>query len=525
VAFSWLRRVGLFAITVLLIEYVVLPRVLSARADLHLFLDASWLLLLLALALEAASLLSYTGLTRLILPLVTRPRFVDQLRIDLTGLGVSHIVPGGGATAAALRYRLMTEQGVPPEDAASTAAVQSAVAAIGLVGTFLGGLVLMGPRLVSQPGYLLAGLAAAATLVVVGLGLHHLRVSGPPRPAARLDRRTVETAGNGRRSTRALGRLEARFGDAVRATARRVSVLARDPHVRLAVFASAVSNWVFDAASLWVCLRCYGLTLEPGALLAAYGAANLLALLPVTPGGLGIVEGVLVPALTGLGGVGVAPVTLGVLTWRLLEFWIPIPVAGLAYLSLRLSPARAPGDRGHLLSPAEDFRPSAGSPVAGHDGREEVGHMAVEDLLAAQRSDVLDEACVALRRAGSTHYESSGEELTRERLGELFDLVVGGLRDRRLEPVSRYCARVAEDRFESGFGISEVQTAFNVLEESMWRRVVDGVSPTDLPEALGLLSTILGIAKDELARQYVSLAAQRHVPSLDFSALFAGTDR
>jgi len=115
----------------------------------------------------------------------------------------------------------------------------------------------------------------------------------------------------------------------------------RDPRARTAVFANAVCNWVFDAASLWLCLRCYGVSLSPGALLAAYGLANLLALLPVTPGGLGIVEGVLVPALTGLGGVAVGPVTLGVLTWRLLEFWIPIPVAGLTYLSLRLFPARA----------------------------------------------------------------------------------------------------------------------------------------------------------------------------------------
>ena len=59
----------------------------------------------------------------------------------------------------------------------------------------------------------------------------------------------------------------------------------------------------------------------------------------------------------------------------------------------------------------------------------------------------------------------------------------------------------------------------------MWRRVADGVPPADLAEAIGLLSTILGFGKDALARRYVSLATERHVPTLDLSALFDGTER
>jgi len=151
--------------------------------------------------------------------------------------------------------------------------------------------------------------------------------------------------------------------------------------------------------------------------------------------------------------------------------------------------------------------------------------MTVEDLLVSQRADVIDEAAAALRRSGATHYAEAGAEFTRERLVELFDLVVGALKDRDLEQVIRHCEEVAEQRFDAGFGIFEVQTAFNVLEEAMWRHVVDGVVPADLPRAVGLLSTIMGVGKDALARRYVSLAAQRHVPSLDFSRLFAGTDQ
>ncbi len=148
--------------------------------------------------------------------------------------------------------------------------------------------------------------------------------------------------------------------------------------------------------------------------------------------------------------------------------------------------------------------------------------MTVEDLLAQQRAEVLDEAFEGLSRSHPAHYEHSGEKFTRERLAELFDIVVTALRDRQLEPVARYVEAVAEQRFETGFGMAEVQTAFNVMEETIWRRVVAAMRADELAEALGLVGTVLGFAKDVVARRYVSLASQRHVPSLDLTTLFSG---
>jgi hypothetical protein len=62
------------------------------------------------------------------------------------------------------------------------------------------------------------------------------------------------------------------------------------------------------------------------------------------------------------------------------------------------------------------------------------------------------------------------------------------------------------------------------MEETVWRRVVAVMRPDELAEALGLVGTVLGFAKDVLARRYVSLASQRHVPSLDLTALFSGVE-
>jgi len=145
-------------------------------------------------------------------------------------------------------------------------------------------------------------------------------------------------------------------------------------------------------------------------------------------------------------------------------------------------------------------------------------------LLEQLEPNVIDDAWGAVQRAHTVHYEDAGEQLTRQRLTDLYDLVVTAIRDRDLTPVTAYADSVARERFEAGFGISEVQTAFNSLEEATWRRLLVAHPAADVVEAIGLLSTVLGAGKDELARTYVSLAARRHVPSLDLSAMFRGTN-
>lgn len=335
---AWLRRIGLILVALALIEYLAVPQILRASHDVTLLTDAEPWLLVVAFALELCSLASYTALTRVVLPAGVRPGFLDQFRIDLTGLGASHVMPGGGASAAALRFRLMTQWGVPAQAAASTAAVETALVLIGLVATFAGGVALAGTGIVNHPGYAAAGTAAALVLILVGLGMRS--VATHPNRLHRLSTQRLRAPSRvgtvSERARQVIAHLASTVVETARATAGRAVVLIRDPDHRIPLFGWALGNWLFDAASLWVCLRAYGIELHPGALLMAYGAANLLGLLPVTPGGLGIVEGVLIPAVVALGDVSVAPATLGVLTWRLFEFWLPIPVSGLTYLSLRV---------------------------------------------------------------------------------------------------------------------------------------------------------------------------------------------
>ncbi|HEX2704492.1 MAG TPA: hypothetical protein VHM65_01945 [Candidatus Lustribacter sp.] len=144
------------------------------------------------------------------------------------------------------------------------------------------------------------------------------------------------------------------------------------------------------------------------------------------------------------------------------------------------------------------------------------------ERLEAQSSVFVEEAAAALERQGMKHYVDSGAESTRDRMQELMDLLLECLRGKTLLPMVKHAERVANERYRAGFGLEEVQTSFNVMEESLWKHLVHEAPVAELAEDLGLIGTVLGAGKDQLARTYVSLASHHHAPSLDLHALFGG---
>jgi len=104
-------------------------------------------------------------------------------------------------------------------------------------------------------------------------------------------------------------------------------------HWAAAVF-SAAGNIGFDYIALLCALRAIGAQPRPSLVLLAYTAAALLALIPLTPGGLGFVEAGLVGTLT-LAGVNPSDALVATLVYRLVSFWLPIPVGGGAYALFR----------------------------------------------------------------------------------------------------------------------------------------------------------------------------------------------
>jgi uncharacterized protein (TIRG00374 family) len=323
----WVRGTIMVILVLAAVEYGVLPSLVAARHDIDLVRSASVVLLLVAVVLEAASLLCYTGLTRAVLPADAHVGWGTQLAIDLTGYGVSHVVPGGGATAMGLRYGLMTSAGIPRRSVVTATATQTVLSDLFLAVCYLIGAFVAFPEVVQHRSLQVAAAAGLGFFLLVAVAVlvvfrSHSHWSDP-----------IQEAG-----TRLGAWLQPRLA---KAGAELVAFLVDRRRTARAV-AFGMSNWLLDASCLYVCLLAYpGPHLGPEVVLTAYGFANLLGLLPLTPGGLGLVEGSLIPLLIALGGPASGAV-LGVLTWRVFQFWLPVPVAAGCYLWLRLTGRTVP---------------------------------------------------------------------------------------------------------------------------------------------------------------------------------------
>jgi uncharacterized protein (TIRG00374 family) len=326
----WLQWGAGLTAFVFALEYLVLPQIAGARKALHVLGDVKPAYLVLGTVLQILSVVAYAALTRSVLPKHGRPNFWTLLRIDTTTLGISHIVPGGAATASAVRFRLLHVKGVAGPDAALGAAVQGVGSAIVLNVLLWLGLVVSIPLRGFNPLYTTAAVVGAA--LVAGGVIAVIMLTRGQESSVRFVRSVA------RRVPYLSEDTAERY---VRTAAARLRELAKDRRMMVQAVLWATLNWLLDAASLWVFVAAYGYRLELDGLIVAFGLANVVAALPLTPGGLGLVEGVLVPTIVGFGAPrGIA--LLGVVSYRLVNFWLPIPVAGLAYLSLRADSLHLP---------------------------------------------------------------------------------------------------------------------------------------------------------------------------------------
>jgi uncharacterized membrane protein YbhN (UPF0104 family) len=308
-----LRRTVGVLLFFLVVEYLVLPQIAGVRRSASLLAHARLGFLVAGALLEAAAIVAYARLTRNVLPGGSRPDFWTVLRIDLATLSVSHLVPGGAAAGSTLGYRLLGQAGVEGGETAFALATQGIGSAVVLNIVLWIGLLVSIPLRGFNPLYGTAAVVGA--FLIGGFGVLVLLLMKGEARAARI----------------------------IRAVARRAPFLQE------------------DAASLWVFVLAYRSRVAIDALLVSYGLANVLAAIPLTPGGLGVVEAVLTSSLVGFGTPRAAAI-LGVISWRLVNFWLPIPAGGLAYLSLRTRTGASRQER-----------------------RAELGRLAQESALAADR--------------------------------------------------------------------------------------------------------------------------------------------
>ena len=323
------RRVRLtvkLLLFVAVLYYFVVPLAPDFRDALTELRRVDPWLLMLGLGLEMLALYCYAPLMQAALGDPGSHLSPGRLfRIQMSTRSLSSIVPGGSAASSALGYRLMTLSGVNGADAGF------ALATVGLGSAVVLNLILWLALLVSipirgvNPLYgTVAMIGVIVMLACAGLVFGVMDGSGRAERAVRWIARRLRI--NDDRAALVLARI-----------AERLEQLLSDRRMlgRVAFWASL--NWLLDAAALWVFLRAFNVTMEIDALIIAFGIANLLASIPITPGGLGYVDTGYIGMLVGFGAAA-GGAALGVAAYRFAQFFFPILLGGLLYLTLRVGP-------------------------------------------------------------------------------------------------------------------------------------------------------------------------------------------
>jgi uncharacterized protein (TIRG00374 family) len=302
--------------------YLLAPKLISVFTswpDLK-KLDPWWLAL--ALVFEAASYLSLWSMQRVALHATS---WFAVGTSQLTSGAVGSVVPGGAATAGAVGYGMLVRAGIRSGDvaaglAASSVGTTAVVLAMPLLAlpAVVGGAT--APHSLVEAAYVgVAGFVAVAVLSAVVFGWDRpLLTIG--RAAQWILRRVLRREPSEDLPQRLLAqrdRMRATFG--------------RRWHVALT---GAVGKVGFDYLALLCCLAAVGARPNPSLVLLAYVAGALLALVPVTPGGLGFVEAGLTGMLT-LAGVGGQQAIVSTLAYRIVSFWLALPAGGVAYMLFR----------------------------------------------------------------------------------------------------------------------------------------------------------------------------------------------
>jgi uncharacterized protein (TIRG00374 family) len=309
--------------------YLVLPGMLNLFGSLPQLqaVFPAWFGLIFVL--ESAAFVCMWELMRIALD---TDGWFDIACAQLSGNALSRALPGGAATGGTTMYQMLTRAGY------SGSNTTTALTAVGLLATAT----LFVLPILALPA-ILFGLAVSSELlrgaifggvvgifvltgasillvsdrVVGGLGRSLdwflQRVLRRPAPQPLLAQRLVESRDFVR------GALSESWKRAVPA---------------------ALGNQLFDFLALYVSLVAVGSHIDPVVVLLAYVAASALAMIPITPGGLGFVEAGLTGVLT-LAGVTAAHAVLATLLYRLFSYWLPLP-AGLVASVLFRRRHRAP---------------------------------------------------------------------------------------------------------------------------------------------------------------------------------------
>lgn len=310
---------------------------LSAVAHEMAHLDPSWMAA--SMAAQVASILAFSYLQRIVLASGDTTIGVARLfAVSLANNAIALTVPGEPAVSSAYRYREYRRHGASAALAGWTILTIMIGQAIGLSLLLLTGVVVtLAAGTHGDP----TGVAVVGLLIVVAAGA----------VLVRRDLILATLEGVVRIAQRVSGHPTGGLSRRVSATLRRMREMRPRRAATIGIVALATLTWSLDLACLLCAFAAVRAPIPHDAVVLAYGVAQVVAVLPIVPGGLGLVEGSLAVVLVAYGAARV-PTLSAVLAYRLVDYWLAVAVGwlavGLLALGDRTPRGASPGTDPHV---------------------------------------------------------------------------------------------------------------------------------------------------------------------------------
>ena len=306
-----------------IVLYLVAPSVLAVLHSWPRLATLNPLWFLPAVVAEGAHFACTFALQRIALR--TKAWFA-VITAQLAGNAISLTVPGGAAAGAAVQFRMLGTAGMDPTESVSGLTAFSFLGIGGLLAlpVFVLPVVLFGAPVAS-------GLTDAAWVGVVGFvlftgfGALIMATDGPLVWAGRVAQTVRNRVLKNRVPLEGLPERLLEQRNVIR------SVLGQQWWQATLL---SVGRLLFDYLCLLFCVRAVGAHPRPSLVLLAYAVAGVIGLIPITPGGIGIVEASLAGFLA-LAGLDGAEAVLATLAYRLASYWLPMLAGPVAYGAFR----------------------------------------------------------------------------------------------------------------------------------------------------------------------------------------------
>jgi uncharacterized protein (TIRG00374 family) len=331
------RRRLLYFVAILVLGiiaiYVVFPKVAGFEDSLEKMDDATWYWIVVAVGFNLAAFGAYVMLFKGVLAGGVAEKVFERLdtrasyQITMAGLAATRIFSAAGVGGLVVTYWALRKAGMERRRAACRMVAFLALtyvfylAALIIFGILLRTGVLPGSN---PPGGTIVP-AAIAGVVLVLLGLVAL-IPGD------VERRLAEFS-QGYRGARFANRLAT--GPATLATGVRTAIAyVRHPKRGFAAVVGALGFWAANIGILWASFEAYGADVPFGVLVQGFFVGMAANLIPSPAGGVGSVDAGMIAAFV-LFDIPTATVFAAVLTYRVIAFWLPIPLGIIAYIQLR----------------------------------------------------------------------------------------------------------------------------------------------------------------------------------------------